>query len=289
MKRYQAEQNQIADMKDYIARFGHGSAKLARQAQSKEKVLSKMVAGGLTEKVSKDKVLRFYFPSCGTLPPPVLMIQHVKFAYSDGSVIYKDLDFGVDLDARIALVGPNGAGKSTLLKLIHGELEPTDGLIRKHSHLRMARFHQHLADQLDFELTPIEFMQSKFPEDFKDLENARRAIGRYGLTGKHQMMPMKYLSDGQQCRVIFAWLCWTSPHMLLLDEPTNHLDIETIDALAVAINEFDGGLILVSHDFRLISQVAREIWVCEKQKITKWEGDIASYKEHLRTQCGIKG
>ena len=146
MKRYQAEQNSIADMKDYIARFGHGrlvdhlyfiivliplfsSAKLARQAQSKEKVLAKMVAGGLTEKVGKDRTLSFYFPPCEKLPPPVLMVQHVGFKYPDGSEIYKNLDFGVDLDSRIALVGPNGAGKSTLVKLINGTLDPTDGII----------------------------------------------------------------------------------------------------------------------------------------------------------------
>ena len=151
------------------------------------------------------------------IPPPVVMVQHIKFSYPDGTLIYKDLDFGIDLDSRIALVGPNGAGrprqrmqsmlkrlagKSTLMKLLCEELIPTDGLIRKHSHLRIARFHQartaeartsltvalqHLADQLDYNLTPIEFMQSQFPEDFKDFEVARNAIGRFGVTGKMQV------------------------------------------------------------------------------------------------------
>ncbi|KAH8010150.1 hypothetical protein HPB51_025421 [Rhipicephalus microplus] len=94
--------------------------------------------------------------------------------------------------------------------------------------------------------------------------------------------PIRQLSDGQRCRVVFAWLAWQVPHLLLLDEPTNHLDMETIDALAEAIAEFDGGMVLVSHDFRLISRVAEEIWVCENQTVTKWKGDILSYKEHLR-------
>ncbi|KAK3588077.1 hypothetical protein CHS0354_012130 [Potamilus streckersoni] len=143
MKRYRWEQDQIAHMKNYIARFGHGSAKLARQAQSKEKTLKKMVDGGLTERVTLDKTLSFSFPSCGKLPPPVIMVQHVSFRYSDDKpYIYKDLDFGVDLDTRVALVGPNGAGKSTLLKLIVAELVPTDGLIRRHSHLKIGRYHQ---------------------------------------------------------------------------------------------------------------------------------------------------
>ena len=90
------------------------------------------------------------------------------------------------------------------------------------------------------------------------------------------------MSDGQKSRVVFAWLAFTAPQLLLLDEPTNHLDLETIDALAEAINEFEGGLVLVSHDFRLISQVAEEIWVCDKKKVTKWEGDILTYKDTLR-------
>lgn len=111
------------NFQNYIARFGHGSAKLARQAQSKEKTLAKMVAGGLTEKVQADKNLSFYFYSCGTIPPPVIMVQHVSFRYSEtGSWIYRDLEFGLDLDTRLALVGPNGAGKSTLLKLIYGDV-----------------------------------------------------------------------------------------------------------------------------------------------------------------------
>ncbi|EGD76175.1 ABC transporter [Salpingoeca rosetta] len=283
MKRYQQEQEQIASMKDYIARFGHGHAKLARQAQSKEKVLKKMLDSGLTEKVVKDKALDFKFPDCGKLPPPVLMVEDVSFKYpGTDKYLYKNLEFGLDLDSRLALVGPNGAGKSTLLKLLVGELTPTSGQIRRNGHLRFARYHQHLGDQLDFELSPIEFMQKEFPEQLLEVEAARRSVGRYGLTGKQQVMPIKNLSDGQRSRLIFAWLAYTSPHMLILDEPTNHLDMETIDALARAINSFEGGVVLVSHDFRLIDQVADEIWIAENQTVTKWDGDIQDYKEHLR-------
>merc|ERR1711988_1134674 len=260
-KKYQWEQDQIAHMKNYIARFGHGSAKLARQAQSKEKTLAKMVAEGLTEKVTAERSHSFYFYSCGKIPPPVIMVQNVSFRYNDQTpYIYKNLEFGLDLDSRLALVGPNGAGKSTLLKLLVGELVPTSGQIRRNGHLRFARYHQHLDDQLDFDLTPIEFMQKEFPDTLKEIESARRSIGRYGLTGKQQVMPIKNLSDGQRSRLIFAWLAYTTPHMLILDEPTNHLDMETIDALARAINSFEGGVVLVSHDFRLIDQVADEIW-----------------------------
>lgn len=281
-KRYAWEQSQIQHMKDYIARFGHGSAKLARQAQSKEKTLAKMVNQGLTEKVVGDKTLEFYFPSCGKIPPPVIMVQHVSFRYKEDTPwIYRDLEFGVDLDSRIALVGPNGAGKSTLLKLLVGELVPNDGLIRKNSHLRIARYHQHMHEQLEMDISPLDYMMKCFPE-VKEREEMRRIVGRYGLTGRQQTCPIRQLSDGQRCRVVFAWLAYQVPHMLLLDEPTNHLDMETIDSLADAINEFDGGLMLVSHDFRLISQVAEEIWVCENQTVTKWNGTIESYKQHLK-------
>jgi ATP-binding cassette subfamily F protein 2 len=287
-KQYQWEQDQIAHMKNYIARFGHGSAKLARQAQSKEKTLAKMVNAGLTEKVTSEKTVQFYFPSCGTIPPPVIMVQNVSFRYSDNTPwIYRNLEFGMDLDTRLALVGPNGAGKSTLLKLIFSELIPTEGQIRKNSHLRFARYHQHLHELLDLDLSPLDYMMKSFPE-IKEREEMRRIIGRYGLSGKQQVNPMRQLSDGQRCRVVFAYLASQVPHMLLLDEPTNHLDIETIDALAEAIQEFEGGVVLVSHDFRLISQVAEEIWVCEKEKVTKWDGDIMGYKEHLKKKILVQ-
>ncbi|XP_058792505.1 ATP-binding cassette sub-family F member 2 [Phymastichus coffea] len=283
-KQYNWEQDQIAHMKNYIARFGHGSAKLARQAQSKEKTLAKMVAQGLTEKVTNDKVLNFYFPSCGTIPPPVIMVQNVSFRYADdGRWIYKNLEFGIDLDTRLALVGPNGAGKSTLLKLLYGDLVPTNGMIRKNSHLRIGRYHQHLHELLDLDMSPLDYMMKSFPE-VKEREEMRKIIGRYGLTGRQQICPIRQLSDGQRCRVVFAWLAWKVPHLLLLDEPTNHLDMETIDALADAINDFDGGMVLVSHDFRLINQVADQIWVCENGAVTQWRGNILDYKEHLKSK-----
>ena len=177
MKQYNWEQDQIAHMKNYIARFGHGSAKLARQAQSKEKTLAKMVANGLTEKVVGDKSVSFCFYSCGELPPPVIMVQNVSFRYSENTpFIYKNLEFGVDLDTRLALVGPNGAGKSTLLKLIYGDLTPTEGMVRRHNHLKMARYHQHMHELLEMDLSPLDYMMKQFPE-VKERDDMRRIIG----------------------------------------------------------------------------------------------------------------
>uniref|UniRef100_A0A915ML04 ABC transporter domain-containing protein n=1 Tax=Meloidogyne javanica TaxID=6303 RepID=A0A915ML04_MELJA len=216
------------------------------------------------------------------IPPPVIMVQHVSFRYNSNSPwIYQDLDFGIDLDTRVALVGPNGAGKSTLLKLLAADCEPTDGMIRRHLHCKIGKYHQHLVEELPLELSALEYMQKAFP-DVREKEEMRKIIGRYGLSGREQVCPMKQLSDGQRCRVAFAWLAWQQPHLLLFDEPTNHLDMESIDALAEAINNFGGGMILVSHDFRLVQQVTDEIWVCDNRKVTKWDGDIFSYKQHLR-------
>jgi len=197
------------------------------------------------------------------------------------TVIYKDLDFGVDLDSRVALVGPNGTGKSTLIKLMVGNVLPTKGMVRRHHRLRIAWYHQHLTDHLDLSLSPLQFMMKSFPEEVEE-ERMRRVIGRFGITGKDQTTPMIQLSDGLKSRVVFSWLAYKEPHLLLLDEPTNHLDIETIDALADAINNFDGGMVLVSHDFRLINQVAKEIWVCENKNVRVWKGGIQEYKEELR-------
>ncbi|KAH7621907.1 putative ABC transporter F family member 1 [Nannochloris sp. 'desiccata'] len=283
MKKYKWEQEQIKDMKEYIAKFGHGSAKLARQAQSKEKVLAKMVREGLTEKVSEERVVKFHFENTGKLPPPVLQFSDVAFGYSADKILYRNVDLGVDLDSRVALVGPNGCGKSTLLKLMTGDLEPRDGMVKRHNHLRIGQYHQHLTELLPMDVVPLEYMFNEFGREIGE-EKMRSVLGRFGITGPQQTMPMKKLSDGLKSRVVFAWLSYKKPHMLLLDEPTNHLDMETIDSLAEAINEWDGGLVLVSHDFRLISQVAKEIWTVEKGCVNRWGGDIVSYKQYLKTQ-----
>jgi len=285
MKRYNWEQDQIKNMKDYIARFGHGSAKLARQAQSKEKVLAKMEREGLTEKVVRDKSLEFYFPDPDQLSPPVLQFVDVSFGYPGQSPLYQHVDLGVDLDSRVALVGPNGAGKTTLLKLMAGELSPTNGMIRPHSKLRIARFTQHFVDLLDMNLSPLQYMMQEYP-GIHDQEMCS-FLGRFGITGGVHNQKIEHLSDGQKSRVVFAWMAHQGAHLLLLDEPTNHLDIETIDSLANAINEFAGGVVLVSHDMRLIDRVATEIWLCSGGKVSTYKGTIEDYKKDLRKQMKL--
>ncbi|KAL3922847.1 MAG: hypothetical protein SGARI_006356 [Bacillariaceae sp.] len=168
-----------------------------------------------------------------------------------------------------------------------GELNPTLGDIRPHGHLKLGRFTQHFVDVLDLEKTPLEFFESTYPNDPR--EEQRKYLGRFGVSGAMQVQKMAELSDGQKSRVVFAKLGRDVPHILLLDEPTNHLDMESIDALAKAVNEFDGGLVLVSHDMRLISQVAKEIWICDDKTITPYRGDIMNFKMDMRHQMGLDG
>jgi ATP-binding cassette subfamily F protein 2 len=242
---------------------------LVKQAQSKQKIIDKMVEAGLATMPLKKRHYDFSFPNCTKLPPPVLAVKDVCFSYSgrESDLLYRDLDLSVDMDTRVAIVGPNGVGKSTLLKLLVGELQPTRGTISKHSHLRLSYYNQHSEDQLDMAATPIEFMMKRFAdgintvEGFKklDFEGWRQVLGRFGISGHRQVSPMHTMSDGLKTRVVFCLLAITNPHILLLDEPTNHLDMECIDSLARAINKYEGGLVLVSHDFRLISQVANQV------------------------------
>jgi ATP-binding cassette subfamily F protein 2 len=190
----------------------------------------------------------------------------------------------VNLESRVALVGPNGAGKSTLLKLMAGDLSPQEGAIKRHIHLAIGRFHQHSVDQLDPESVVLDFVIAQFPERKLDVQEWRTVVGKYGISGKVQLMKIKALSEGLKSRICFALIALRNPNLLLLDESTNHLDIETIDSLAAAINHFKGGVVLVSHDFRLIDQVAKEVWVCDRNNVMPWKGSIRSYKRYLIEQ-----
>ncbi|WIA10679.1 hypothetical protein OEZ85_010859 [Tetradesmus obliquus] len=291
MKKYQKEQEDIKHIKEFIASCGT-YANLVKQAKSKQKILDKMVEAGLTQPVQRERTFEFQFPDCDKLPPPVLPFQNVSFSYSGNAegMLYKDLEFGIDCDSRIALVGPNGAGKSTLLKLMLGDLQPTKGTVTRHMHLSIGRYHQHSTDALDNSMTPLEFFAFTYPNTptFKrETDEWRAFLGRYGITGRLQTSKIGMLSEGQKSRLIFAMMCMKNHNMMLLDEPTNHLDIEAIDSLAEAIKGFKGGMVLVSHDFRLIDQVAKDIWVCEKQTVKPWKGTIREYKAHLAKKMGV--
>lgn len=282
-KLYKKQQEEIKSIKEFISSCGT-YANLVKQAKSRQKQLDKMVEAGLLEPPYEDPLFKFSFLGCGTLAPPLISFSDVAFSYSGEAkdYLYSKLSFGVDGESRISLVGPNGAGKSTLLNLMVHELAPTEGSVSHKSGLKIGRYHQHSADQLDFNISPVEHIRSKYPNLHDSLQGYRAEVGRFGITGDAQLSPIGHLSDGLKARLVFAEISICKPHILLLDEPTNALDCGGIDALAEAINSFEGGVVLVSHDFRLLSQVAREIWVVERGVNVWKEGDISTYKESLK-------
>jgi ATP-binding cassette subfamily F protein 2 len=289
-KAYEKQQDEIKHIKKFIASAGT-YANLVRQAKSRQKILDKMEADGFIEPVVPDRVFTFRFAEVEKLPPPVLALDNVTFSYSGNKKdnLYENLDFGVDMDSRTALVGPNGVGKSTLLRIFMGTLAPTSGAVSRHSHLRLGLYSQHSAEQLDLKKSALDFVRDKYPTKSQDYQYWRQQLGKYGLSGDAQTALMGTLSEGQKSRIVFALLAIDGPNMLLLDEPTNGLDIPTIDSLADAINAFEGGVVVVSHDFRLLDKIAKDIMVCENKTVRRWDGSIGEYKNHLRKKMVSTG
>ncbi|KAF2755848.1 hypothetical protein EJ05DRAFT_79699 [Pseudovirgaria hyperparasitica] len=289
-KAYEKQQEEIKHIKKFIASAGT-YANLVKQAKSRQKILDKMEADGFIEEVVQDRVFSFRFADVEKLPPPVLSLDDVTFAYSGKKEdnLYENLDFGVDMDSRTCLVGPNGVGKSTLLRIFTGALSPSGGSVSRHSHLKLGLYSQHSAEQLDLTKSALDFVRDKYPAVSQDYQYWRQQLGKYGLSGESQTALMGTLSEGQKSRIVFALLAIESPNMLLLDEPTNGLDIPTIDSLADAINAFNGGVVVVSHDFRLLDKIAKDIMVCEHKTVRRWDGTITEYKNHLRKKMTSTG
>jgi len=286
MKLFQKQQDDIEKLSTFV-RVNKANG-VAQSAKSKKKVLEKVQDEAVEKPNQRQETLTFQFTDCTKLEPPVLPFDGVSFSYSGEKkdYLYEKLDLAVDCDSRIALVGPNGCGKSTLIKLMSGELAPCEGSVKAHQHLMLGKFHQHSQDILDPDASPLAFLKKTFPPpEYKMSEEMWRSyLAMFGFSSKQMTTAIGMLSDGQKSRLIFALIAKKPHNLLLLDEPTNHLDVSSVDSLAQAIKGFQGGLVLVSHDFRLIDQVANEIWVCEKKGVRKYDGNIASYKAELAKQ-----
>eukprot|EP00929_Paragymnodinium_shiwhaense_P019791 TRINITY_DN1337_c0_g1_i1.p1 TRINITY_DN1337_c0_g1~~TRINITY_DN1337_c0_g1_i1.p1 ORF type:complete len:642 (-),score=181.53 TRINITY_DN1337_c0_g1_i1:511-2346(-) len=283
-KQFEKQQDDIQKLETFV-RVNRANG-VASSAKSKKKVLEKIMDDAVEKPKLRQATLAFDFPEATRLEPPVLPFSKVSFSYSGKSedFLYKNLDLGIDCDSRIALVGPNGCGKSTLLKLMSGELAPVEGEIKKHQHLSMGLYHQHSAEILDPTNTPLGFMKATYPPSagFKRSEEVWIAyMKKFGFTNKTMGTKIAMLSGGQKSRLVFAMLAMKPHSLLLLDEPTNHLDVDAVDGLAEAIRGFQGGVIVVSHDFRLIDQVAKEIWECKDKTVKRFDGNIRAYKEKL--------
>ena len=180
-------------------------------------------------------------------------------------------------------------GKSTLLKLICGENGTSEGTISTRSGLSIGRYHQHSCELLDVNKSPVDYISTKFHAKYPNnkLEEWRSVVGTYGIPKEYHLEPIHKLSDGLKTRLVFCDISLHNPHLLLLDEPTNAADMEMIDSMAEAINNFNGGVVVISHDFRLLSKVAEEVWVVD-HGLQVFDGDIRKYKAGLKKTFGYK-
>uniref|UniRef100_A0A1B6LNT8 ATP-binding cassette sub-family F member 3 n=1 Tax=Graphocephala atropunctata TaxID=36148 RepID=A0A1B6LNT8_9HEMI len=271
-REFEAQQQHRAHVQEFIDRFRY-NANRASSVQSKIKMLEKLPE---LKPVEKEVEVVLKFPEVEALSPPILQLNEVSFSYVEGKPILTQINLGATLESRICIVGDNGAGKTTLLKIIMGILSPTSGSRHVHRNLKFGYFSQHHVDQLEMNVSSVELLQTSFSG--KPVEEYRRQLGSFGVSGDLALQTVASLSGGQKSRVAFARMCMACPNFLVLDEPTNHLDIETIEALGKAINKYTGGVILVSHDERLIRMVCKELWVCGQGSVKSVEGGFDEYR-----------
>ncbi|KAG5889243.1 hypothetical protein JTB14_006379 [Gonioctena quinquepunctata] len=272
-REYEAQMQQRQHVQEFIDRFRY-NANRAALVQSKIKMLEKMPE---LKPIVKESEVVLKLPDTEPLSPPILQLNEVSFRYNEERVIFTDVNLGAIMDSRICIVGDNGAGKTTLLKIIMGILYPTQGMRHVHRNLKFGYFSQHHVDQLDMNVNSVELLQQAHPG--KTTEEYRRQLGSFGVSGDLALQTVSSLSGGQKSRVAFASMCLGRPNFLVLDEPTNHLDIETIEALGKAIQKYTGGIILVSHDERLIRMVCNELWVCGDGSVKSIEGGFDEYRK----------
>ncbi|XP_061376004.1 ABC transporter F family member 4 [Gastrolobium bilobum] len=277
-----AQQEKVKDRAKFAA------AKEASKSKGKGKVDEDEAAPEVPQKW-RDYSVEFHFPEPTELTPPLLQLIEVSFSYPNREDFrLSNVDVGIDMGTRVAIVGPNGAGKSTLLNLLAGDLVPSEGEVRRSQKLRIGRYSQHFVDLLTMDETPVQYLLRLHPdqEGLSKQEAVRAKLGKFGLPSHNHLTPIAKLSGGQKARVVFTSISMSKPHILLLDEPTNHLDMQSIDALADALDEFTGGVVLVSHDSRLISRVCddeerSQIWVVENGTARTFPGTFEDYKDEL--------
>ena len=274
---------QRAHMQSFVDRF-RAKATKARQAQARLKALERLP---VIDTVVEDTPTRFQFPAPARLAPPILTLSKVTVGY-DGTPILRGLSLSIDMDDRIALLGANGNGKSTFAKLIAGRLEPLSGELRRPPKLRVGYFAQHQAEELVAADTPVAHMQRALPQALPP--QVRSQLARFGLDADRADTPIANLSGGEKARLLLALATRDAPQLLILDEPTNHLDIDAREALVRALADFEGAVLLITHDPHLVELVADRLWLVADGTVRPYDGDLDEYRTLLaeRARPGAK-
>ena len=268
------QDNQRAHIQSFVDRFKAKASK-AKQAQSRMKQLEKMEP---IMALSENAVASFQFNTSKELAPPLVSIDKGSVGY-DGKPVLKNLNLRLDQDDRIALLGANGEGKSTLSKLIAERIELIDGKYDKSNKLKVGFFAQHQLDELVRGETPVQHMMRL--KSSEPIHQLRARLGTAGIDTNIANTKVELLSGGQKARLLMVIAAIEDPHILILDEPTNHLDIESREALVLALNQFQGAVILVSHDSHLVEMVADRLWLVQDGEVNAYNGDMNEYKKML--------
>jgi ATP-binding cassette subfamily F protein 3 len=267
----------------FVDRFKAKASK-ARQAQSRVKMLEKMKP--VTALVTQD-VREISFPAPEkTLSPPIIAVDNVSVGYDPKKPVLNRVTLRIDSDDRIALLGSNGNGKSTLVKLLANKLPPFSGHVTRAEKLSVGYFAQHQVDELNLDGSPYDHIRKLMPDAPETKVRAR--TGAIGFSGKAGDTLVKSLSGGEKARLLLGLATFFGPNMIILDEPTNHLDIDSRAALAEAINDFPGAVIMVSHDRYLIEACADQLWVVADHAVTSFDGDLDDYRRMVLTARGMR-
>lgn len=282
-----AQQAKIAaqrkHMQAFVDRFKAKASK-ARQAQSRMKMIEKL---GPVASVPIDERISFNFPSPDILASPIETLDDVSVGYPNGPLVLRNLDLRIDMEDRIALLGQNGNGKSTFIRLISQRLEPREGRLKKTPKLRVGYFSQDQEESLDYEGTPFDHMNRALGPGAGEAK-VRAQLGRFGFSRERANLKVGVMSGGEKTRLLLSLATRNAPHLLLLDEPTNHLDMDARASLVDAINDFEGAVVLVSHDTHLVKMVADALWVVEKGTVKPFDGDIDEYQAKLLKERGAR-
>ena len=271
---FEKQQREIAHLQQFITRFKAKATK-AKQAQSRVKALERM------EKIAPahvDSPFHFTIPAAAKMSDPLLDIKSAELGYN-GKPVLQQVSLQLGPANRIGLIGPNGAGKSTLIKTLAATLELVSGEKQLGEHTRIGYFAQHQLDQLDSNATPFLSLQRQAPTT--DELTLRKYLGSFGFHGDAVHDTIARFSGGEKARLALALIIWHKPNLLLLDEPTNHLDLEMRLALTLALQEYEGGLVLVSHDRHLLRSTTDELFLVAHNKVEPFNGDLEDYAQWL--------